>query len=197
MTNHESQSAEAPTTSESAPSAEELEDAAVDAMRSCEKESNTDLEGAPRGAVVGALQDEYEIEENTATQAILNAQMAGRAYLVKGSENADKRHVRAPDEPQDLQDPRDDIATSGNPKMNRNSDTGPHPSPEDLGTPPEELGPTELPEDGSETPSEEQDYILDDDQQGREPEFPDSMSGESIRLRGDEDEDWREPQSMY
>ena len=136
MSNHESQSAEAPTRSKSTPSTKELEDAAVDAMQSCEKENNTDLEGAPRSAVVSTLQDKYEIEEQTATQAILNAQMAGRAYLVKGSENADERRVRAPNAPQDLQDPRDDIATSGNAKMNRNSDTGPHPSLEDLGIPP-------------------------------------------------------------
>ena len=185
MSNHESHS----TKTGSTPSAEELEDAAVDAIRTCEEESDTNLEGAPRGAVVDVLQGDYESEEDAATQAIIDAQIAGRAYLVKGSENADERHVRAPDEPQDLQDPRDDIATSGN--------SGPHPSPEDLGIPPEELGPSKPPEEDSEIPSEEQDYILDDDQQGREPEFPDSMSGESIRLRGDDDEDWREPQSMY
>ena len=197
MSNHENQATKAITETGSAPSAKEMEDAAVDVIQTCEKESDTDLEGAPQEVVIDVLRDECEIKEDAATQAILDAQMAGRAYLVKGSENTGERHVRAPTEPHDPQDPRDDTATSSNTRTNRNSNSGPHPSPEDLGIPPEELGALEPPEEDSEIPSEERDHILDDDQQGREPEFPDSMSGESIRLRGDEDEDWHEPQSMY
>jgi hypothetical protein len=178
-----------------APSADELEDAAVSAMRECEEDSDTTIDGAPRGAVVDALQEEYDIGEEAALQAILDTQMAGRAYMTRGSEQADQPHIRAPDEPDPNEDPRDDIATSNSAGSGSYSSDD-HPSPEDLGIPLSEVTP-DPPEDESQPVEEEPDRILDDEDPGREPEFPGMMSGESIRLRGDEDEEWREPRSLY
>jgi hypothetical protein len=177
------------------PSADELEDAAVKAMRECEADSGTALDGAPRGAVVDAIQEEYEIGEEAALQAILDTQMAGRAYLTDGPDQGMQAHVRAPDEPDPNEDPRDDIATSDSAESSSYSSDD-HPSSEDLGIPLHEVTP-DPPEDESHPVEEESDYILDDEDEGREPEFPGAMSGESIRLRGDEDEEWREPRSLY
>lgn len=187
--------AETVDSSETTPSADELEDAAVEAMRDCEEESDTSIDGAPRGAVVDALQTEYNIDEETALQAIVDTQMAGRAYMTHGPEQGTQAHVRAPDEPDPNEDPRDDIATSGSGESDSYSHDD-HPSPEDLDIPPEEVTP-DPPEEERQPTEEESDYILDDDHPEREPEFPGMMSGESIRLRGDEDEEWREPRSLY
>jgi hypothetical protein len=183
---------------EDTPSADELEDAAVSALRECEANSDTAIDGAPRGAVVDALQSEYDVDEDAALQAILDSQMAGRAYLTHGPEQGKQAHVRAPDEPDPNEDPRDDIATSGSGGSGESSSfaSDDHPSPEDLDIPPEEVAP-DPPEDERQPDEEGSDYILDDDHPEREPEFPGMMSGESIRLRGDEDEEWREPRSLY
>lgn len=181
--------------SETAPSADELEDAAVEAMRECEADSDTAIDGAPRGAVVDALQAKYDINEEAALQAIINTQMAGRAYLSHGPGEENQAHVRAPDEPDPNEDPRDDIATSGSGGSSSFSSDD-HPSPEDLDIPPEEVTP-DPPEDERQPTEEEPDSILDDEDPEREPEFPGAMSGESIRLRGDEDEEWRGPRSLY
>lgn len=182
------------------PSARELEDAAVDAMRKCEADSDTPIDGAPRGAVVDVLQDEHGINKETALQAILDAQMGGQAYITKGPDETHQQHVRAPDEPDPMEDPRDDIAGSGDTEAEDRSDIDPAEdfpdSPEDLDIPPEEA-PPDPPEEERQPDEEESDYILDDDHPEREPEFPGMMSGESIRLRGDEDEEWREPRTMY
>jgi len=181
------------------PSARELEDAAVDAMRKCEADSDTAIDGAPRGAVVDALQDEG-IDEEAALQAILDAQMGGQAYITKGPDETHQQHVRAPDEPDPMEDPRDDIAGSGDTEAEGGSDVDPAEdfpdSPEDLDIPTEEA-PPEPPEEERQPDEDESDYILDDDHPEREPEFPGMMSGESIHLRGDEDSDWREPRTMY
>jgi hypothetical protein len=177
------------------PSADELEDAAVKAMRECEADSDTAIDGAPRGAVVDTLQAEYDIDEEAALQAIIDTQMAGRAYLTHGPEQGNQAHVRAPDEPDPNEDPRDDIAASGSAGSSSFSSDD-HPSPEDLDIPPEEVTP-DPPEDERQPTEEEPDHIVDDDDPEREPEFPGMMSGESIRLRGDEDEEWREPRSLY
>ena len=198
MSDTDDPSADTVDNSETTPSADELEDAAVEVMQECEEDSDTAIDGAPRGAVVDALQAEYDVDEDAALQAILDTQMAGRAYLTHGPEQGKQAHVRAPDEPDPNEDPRDDIATSGSGGSGESSSfsSDDHPSPEDLDIPPEEVAP-DPPEEERQPDEEESDYILDDDHPEREPEFPGMMSGESIRLRGDEDEEWREPRSLY
>jgi hypothetical protein len=165
--------------------------------RRCEsvRKTATPLSTALPVGPVDALREEYDVNEEAALQAILDTQMAGRAYLTHGPEQGNQAHVRAPDEPDPNEDPRDDIATSDSAESSSYSSDD-HPSPEDLGIPLHEVTP-DPPKDESHPIEEEPDYILDDEDEGREPEFPGVMSGESIRLRGDEDEEWREPRSLY
>lgn len=186
MSTHENTSSEA-----------DLEGAVVEAMRTVEEVTDTEVAGAPMAAIEDRLQDELGIDKETAADAILAATIEGRAYRVTEEDQNGDRILRAAGQTGTPEDPRDDIATSGNSSATSNTDGGPHPSPEDFDIPPEEMGPTQPPEESDEVPAEERDHILDDEESHREPEFPGGMSGESIRLRGDDGEDYLEPRSMY
>ena len=174
-----------------------LVDAAVEAMIACEEESDTEISGAPMGAIAERLQEEYGIDHEAATDAIVDAHMEGRSYLTKEADDDNDRHLRAAGQTGTPEDPRDDIATTGNTNASSDVDGGPHPTREDFDIPPEEMGPTQPPEESDDVPADERDHILDDEEGSREPEFPGAMTGESIRLRGDEGEDFLEPRSMY
>lgn len=186
MNHTEKTTTDTDSTDKNSPSTEELEDATVSAIRECEENSDTIIDGAPREAVVDALQDKYDINEKTALETILDVQIAGRAYMTNGSDHPDQPHIRAPDEPDSNEDSWDDIDPS---------EAFPS-TPEEMGIPSEEVKP-DPPDEESQPVREEPDYIVDEDNGDREPEFPGIMSSESIRLRGDEDEEWREPRSLY
>ena len=195
MSDHEDSSSEADGQDITDRHDRDLEDAAVTAIRECHELGDDTVDGAPREAVVDILQDDHDADREAAMQAILDAQMAGRAYMTVGPDEADQAHFRAPDQPDSNDDPRDIIATAGS-----NGDTSRGGSNSDAGSIPPNVEMPPDPEPPEEEPQpvrEEPDPILDDEDPGREPEFPGSLSGESIRLRGDEDEEWREPRSLY
>ena len=180
MSDHEDGSSEADGQNVTDRHDRDLEDAAVAAMRECHEFSDETVDGAPREAVIEILQDDHDADREAALQAILDAQMAGRAYMTVGPDEADQPHFRAPDQPDSNEDPRDDVSDAGS--IPPNAEMPPDPEP---------------PEEEPQPVREEPDSILNDEDPGREPEFPGSLSGESIRLRGDEDEEWREPRSLY
>ena len=146
---------------------EELESAAMAAMEQCEANSDTSTLGAPRSAVVNTLQEEDDIEEARAKQAIVNTRADGRTFFIMGADDNDEPHIRPSVDPATKENPpgniRDESAVN-----TKQSDSDSTPNMSDLNVPKEVLDPEEPDDPLDDDPNifEEERYHLDDNDLG-------------------------------